>query len=40
VSPEKFPLYLYEWQYRYNHREEDLFTLFLAQSLRSLPNLL
>jgi transposase len=39
VSPEKFPLYLYEWQYRYNHREEDLFTLFLAQSLRSLPDL-
>jgi len=39
VSPEKFPLYLYEWQYRYNHRDEDLFALFLAQSLKSLPNL-
>jgi transposase len=39
VSPEKFPLYLYEWQYRYNHRDEDLFAAFLAQSLKMLPNL-
>ncbi|HEX7940850.1 MAG TPA: IS1595 family transposase, partial [Gemmatimonadaceae bacterium] len=33
VSPVRFPLYLYEWQFRYNHRHEDLFTLFLAESL-------
>ena len=39
VSPEKFPLYLYEWQYRYNHRDQDLFALFLAQSLKLLPDL-
>lgn len=39
VSPEKFPLYLYEWQYRYNHRDNDLFAAFLAQSLKPLPNL-
>lgn len=39
VSPQKFPLYLYEWQFRYNHRHEDLFTLFLAESLKLLPNL-
>ena len=34
-----FPLYLYEWQYRYNHRREDLFKLLLSQSLKVLPNL-
>src|SRR5659263_132569 len=28
VSPEKFPLNLYEIQFRYNHRDEDLFELF------------
>ena len=39
VSPEKFPLYLYEWQFRYNHRNEDLFDLFLTKSLHLLPNL-
>jgi transposase len=39
VSPQKFPLYLYEWQFRYNHRQENLFDLLLAQSLRALPNL-
>ena len=39
VSPQKFPLYLYEWQFRYNHRDEDLFALFLKQSLKLLPNL-
>lgn len=40
VSPAKFPLYLYEWQYRYNHRHENLFDLFLTQSLKPLPDLL
>lgn len=39
VSPEKFPLYLYEWQFRYNHRHQNLFDLLLAQSLKVLPDL-
>ena len=39
VSPEKFPLYLYEWQFRYNHRQENLFDLLLAQTLKALPDL-
>ena len=39
VSPARFPLYLYEWQYRYNHRTEDLFELLLATSLKSVPDL-
>lgn len=39
VSPTRFPLYLYEWQFRYNHRREDLFTLFLRKSLTALPDL-
>ena len=39
VSPEKFPLYLYEWQFRYNQRDTDLFTQFLAKSLKVLPDL-
>jgi transposase len=40
VSPAKFPLYLYEWQFRYNHRREDLFELFLRTTLKSVPDLL
>ena len=40
VSPAKFPLYLYEWQFRYNHRHENLFDLILNQSLKPLPDLL
>ena len=39
VSPARFPLYLYEWQFRYNHRRENLFDLFLNQSLQLLPDL-
>jgi transposase len=39
VSPAKFPLYLYEMQFRYNHRHENLFDLFLAASLEVLPDL-
>ena len=39
VSPERFPLYLYEWQFRYNHRRANLFELFLIQTLKLLPNL-
>jgi transposase len=40
VSPHRFPLYLYEWQFRYNHRHENLFDLVLQISLKSLPDLL
>jgi hypothetical protein len=40
VSSAKFPLYLYEWQFRYNHRHENLFDRFLAESLKLLPDLL
>jgi transposase len=39
VSPAKFPLYLYEWQFRYNHRHENLFDLILNRSLNLLPDL-
>jgi transposase len=39
VSPEKFPLYLYEWQFRYNHRQADLFELLLNMSLKVVPDL-
>jgi transposase len=40
VSPAKFPLYLFEMQYRYNHRRDNLFELFLTESLKPVPNLL
>lgn len=40
VSPARFPLYLYEWQFRYNHRREDLFNLLLTTTLKSVPDLL
>jgi transposase len=39
VSPQKFPLYLYEMQYRYNHRHEDLFDLLTRASLKLVPDL-
>lgn len=39
VSPAKFPLYLYEAQFRYNHRREDLFALTLAAGLKPVPDL-
>ena len=39
VSPAKFPLYLFEWQFRYNHRHENLFDLLLDNSLKPLPDL-
>jgi len=35
VSKEKFPLYLKEMEFRYNHRNEDLFEL-LAQNVTKL----
>lgn len=40
VSPAKFPLYLYEWQFRYNHRREDLFTLLMTATIQPVPDLL
>lgn len=39
VSPERFPLYLYEWQYRYNHRQDDLFAHLLEIALKVVPDL-
>jgi transposase len=38
VSPQKFPLYLYEMQVRYNHRHEDLFQLFLDALTKPVPD--
>jgi transposase len=38
VSPARFPLYLFEWQFRYNHRRENLFELLLKATLKSVPN--
>lgn len=40
VSPHRFPLYLYEMQFRYNHRNEDLFKLFLDAILKPVPTAL
>ena len=40
VSPQKFPLYLYEMQFRYNNRKEDLFDLMLDALLKPVPDLL
>ena len=37
VGPAKFPLYLYEWQLRYNHRQADLFHLLLNLGLQLVP---
>jgi transposase len=39
VSPWRFPLYLYEMQFRYNHRKEDLFELILNALLKPVPDL-
>lgn len=38
VSPKRFPLYLYEMQFRYNHRQEDLFDLILDALLKPVPD--
>src|SRR3569833_945105 len=40
VSPHRFPLYLYEMQFRYNHRRENLFDLFLQAVLKPVPDAL
>ena len=34
ISPRYFPLYLYEMQFRYNHRRQELFPLLLAAVLK------
>ena len=39
VSPEKFPLYLYEMQFRYNHRKRDLFDLLMDAVTKPVPDL-
>lgn len=39
VSPTKFPLYLYEMQFRYNHRHEDLFDRLLTILVQPVPDL-
>jgi len=38
VSPHKFPLYLYEMQFRYNHRHEALFQRFLDALVKPVPD--
>jgi transposase len=38
VSPHKFPLYLYEMQFRYNQRHEDLFHRFLDALTKPVPD--
>jgi transposase len=40
VSPHRFPLYLYEMQFRYNHRRENLFDHFLTAVLKPVPDAL
>jgi len=37
VSPQKFPLYLFEMQFRYNHRDKDLFNLLLDAIVKPVP---
>ena len=39
VSPSKFPVYLKEMEFRYNHRHGDLFTLVLKALCQLVPNL-
>ena len=40
VSPHRFPLYLFEMQFRYNNRRKDLFDLLLKAVLKPVPDLL
>ena len=39
VSPRFFPLYLYEMQFRYNNRNQDLFDLILNALVKPVPDL-
>ena len=38
VSPERFPLYLKELEFRYNNREEDIFPLLVSYISMLVPN--
>ena len=38
VSPERFPLYLKELEFRYNNREEDIFPLLVSYITNLVPN--
>lgn len=38
VSPSKFPLYLFEMQFRYNHRRQNLFQLLLEALINPVPD--
>jgi transposase len=40
VSKEKFPLYLKEMEFRYNHRGQDIFSLIGKNLVKLVPNLL
>jgi len=40
VSKEKFPLYLKEMEFRYNHRNQDLFILLAKNICDFVPELL
>jgi len=39
VSPERFPLYLKEMEFRYNHRSEKLFPILVEYLTDLVPNL-
>lgn len=38
VSPERFPLYLKELEFRYNNGEEDIFPLLVSYITNLVPN--
>jgi len=38
MSPGRFPLYLKEMEFRYNHREEDIFPLMVESLCKLVPN--
>jgi transposase len=38
ISPERFPLYLKELEFRYNHRKEDIFPLLVKRLADLVPN--
>lgn len=39
ISPQRFPLYLKELEFRYNHRHQDLFEILLKYMTDFVPNL-
>ncbi|MDO8531386.1 MAG: DDE transposase, partial [Dehalococcoidia bacterium] len=39
VSPQRFPLYLKELEFRYNHRQEDIFPRLVQYLCDFVPNL-